>query len=43
MKQGEASAVAVKRGESIHLVFGALFHNGDKVDAETDFAAFLKL
>ena len=43
MNQGERSVVTIKQGESFRLVFGAMFHEGDNVDANAEFAEFSKL
>jgi len=41
MKQGAKSAVVVKKGESLTLVFGALVHEGPKYDPKVSYQAFL--
>lgn len=40
MKQGDTSAVTVKRGESFVLTFGACFHEGDSYRPSQAFDAF---
>jgi hypothetical protein len=42
LKQGERSTVTVKRGEEFRLVFGAVFHEGEKYDPAEAYAEFVK-
>ena len=43
MKRVEVKRQPVKRGESFQLVFGAMFHDGDKVNAEAEYPEFSKM
>jgi hypothetical protein len=40
MKQGKKSSVEVSKGESLHLRFGALIHQGQDVDFAGEYATF---
>lgn len=42
LKQGDRSSVTVKRGEDFRLVFGAVFHDGEKYDPADAYGEFVK-
>lgn len=41
MKQGHPSSVSISQGESLRLVFGALFHEGESADLPAEFSNFV--
>lgn len=43
MQQGAKSAVTVKKGESLRLVFGAMLHDGADYDPASEYKHFLKV
>lgn len=43
MKQGTSSAVTVKKGESLRLVFGAMLHDGAEYDPASEYKHFLQV
>jgi putative membrane-bound dehydrogenase-like protein len=42
MKQGAKSAVTVKKGDSLRLVFGAMLHDANDFDPATEYRHFVK-
>lgn len=40
MKQGARSAIAVAKGETLKITFGALIHDHREFDMDAEFAAF---
>ena len=42
MGQGAKSAVGVKKGESLRLVYGAMLHDGKDYDPASEYKHFLE-